>query len=258
MTNTLKVFENKEFGKVRTVVINDEPWFVGKDVADALGYKNTKDALASHVDSEDKNILQRSGNTTFEIPNRGLVIINESGLYSLILSSKLPKAKEFKHWVTSEVLPSIRKNGGYIAGQETLSDAELMAKALLVAQRTIENKNKQITEMKPKAEFYDTVTGADNDWFTMNEAVKILNLGIGRNNTYKVLRWYGILNDKNIPYQRYVDAGYFRLIETTWKRNDEQYTGRALRVSSKGIDYIRKILQYEGYTYKKFEPCKGE
>ena len=254
MTNEIKVFENKEFGQVRTLVINDEPWFVGKDVASILGYGDTSQAIRKHVDNEDK--LTRRFDWSGQ--NREMTIINESGLYSLILSSKLPKAKEFKHWVTSEVLPSIRKNGGYIAGQEALSDAELMAKALLVAQRTIENKNKQITEMKPKAEFYDTVTGADNDWFTMNEAVKILNLGIGRNNTFKVLRWYGILNDKNIPYQRYVDAGYFRLIETTWKRNDEQYTGRALRVSSKGIDYIRKILQYEGYTYKKFEPCKGE
>lgn len=252
--NEIKVFENKEFGQVRTLIINDEPWFVGKDVAMALGYSASRNAIASHVDDDDKLTHRFSASGQ----SRNMTIINESGLYSLVLCSKLPTAKKFKHWVTSEVLPSIRKNGGYIAGQETLSDAELMAKALLVAQRTIENKNKQITEMKPKAEFYDTVTGADNDWFTMNEAVKILNLGIGRNNTYKVLRWYGILNEKNIPYQRYVDVGYFRLIETTWKRNDEQYTGRALRVSSKGIDYIRKILQNEGYTYKKLEPRKGE
>lgn len=139
-----------------------------------------------------------------------------------------------------------------------LTGKELMAKALIEAHAVLEEQDKKIKELTPKAEFYDTVTGAENDWFTMNEAVKILNLGIGRNNTYKVLRWYGVLNEKNIPYQRYVDAGYFRLIETTWSHNDEQYTGRSLRVSSKGIDYIRKILQHEGYTYKKLEPCKGE
>ena len=90
-------------------MIDDEPWFVGKDVAIALGYGNTRDALAAHVDDEDKAMIQKSDFPTLEIPNRGMVVINESGLYSLILSSKLPNAKRFKHWVTSEVLPSIRK-----------------------------------------------------------------------------------------------------------------------------------------------------
>ena len=125
--NELKIFENPAFGKIRTVETDGEPWLVGKDVAEALGYSNTKDAIANHVDSEDKRIIQKSEFTTFEnhipksalpvnfipadVPNRGLTVINESGLYSLILSSKLPKAKEFKHWVTSEVLPTIRKHG---------------------------------------------------------------------------------------------------------------------------------------------------
>ena len=125
----LQIFENPEFGKIRGIEIDGEPWMVGKDVAEALGYSNTKDAISRHVDDEDKRILQRSENATFEnnlpkeafpfdfvsgeVPNRGLTIINESGLYSLILSSKLPTAKQFKHWVTSEVLPSIRKTGSY-------------------------------------------------------------------------------------------------------------------------------------------------
>ena len=125
----LQIFENPEFGKIRGIEIDGEPWMVGKDVAEALGYSNTKDAISRHVDDEDKQILQRSENATFEnhipksvlpfnfvpgdIPNRGLTIINESGLYSLIFSSKLPTAKQFKHWVTSEVLPSIRKTGSY-------------------------------------------------------------------------------------------------------------------------------------------------
>ncbi len=162
--NEIKIFNNEEFGQVRMVVIDNEPWFVGKDVAIALGYSNTKDALKKHVDEEDKQIIQRSQIATLEnnipksvlpmdfvwtdIPNRGLIIINESGLYSLILSSKLPSAKKFKHWVTSEVLPSIRKNGGYIAGQETLSDEDLLAKAVMVAQRKIEEREKIIAEQK--------------------------------------------------------------------------------------------------------------
>ncbi len=111
--NKLQVFNNTEFGKIRALEINGEPWFVGKDIAAALGYINTKDALATHVESDDKQIIQRSGNTTLEIPNRGLTIINESGLYSLIMSSKLPGARKFKHWITSEVLPTLRKTGTY-------------------------------------------------------------------------------------------------------------------------------------------------
>lgn len=111
--NSLRIFENEEFGQVRTVTIDGEPWFVGKDVAAALGYSNTKDAIGNHVDEDDKQIIQRSENTTFEIPNRGLTIINESGMYSLIFGSKLESAKQFKHWVTSEVIPAIRKTGHY-------------------------------------------------------------------------------------------------------------------------------------------------
>ena len=106
--NQMEIFKNPEFGSIRAVEIDGEPWLVGKDVALALGYKNAKDALSAHVDAEDKRIVQRSENTTFDIPNRGITIINESGLYSLVLSSKLPKAKQFRRWVTSEVLPSIR------------------------------------------------------------------------------------------------------------------------------------------------------
>ena len=105
--NEIYNFKGQE---VRTVTINNEPYFVGKDVADILGYSNSKDALSKHVDSDDKQIIQRSQNATLDIPNRGLTIINESGLYSLILSSKLPQAKEFKRWVTTEVLPTIRYN----------------------------------------------------------------------------------------------------------------------------------------------------
>lgn len=129
------IFNNPEFGEIRIVNISGEPWFVGKDVADALGYSNPRDALAVHVDDEDKNtVVFRDGNRG----NPNLTIINESGVYSLIFSSKLERAREFKRWVTSEVLPSIRKNGGYIMGQEGMAPEELLSQALLVAQRTLE------------------------------------------------------------------------------------------------------------------------
>ncbi len=111
--NTLQIFNNEEFGSIRTLVIDGEPWFVGRDVALALGYGNTKDALIKHVEKEDKHTLLRSQIATLEIPNRGLTVINESGLYCLILSSKLPSAKKFKRWITHEVLPAIRQTGSY-------------------------------------------------------------------------------------------------------------------------------------------------
>lgn len=160
--NELQIFNNAEFGQVRAFELDEAPWFVGKDVAEALGYSNTKDALATHVDVDDKRIIQKSENATLDVPNRGLTIINESGLYSLVLSSKMPSAEKFKRWVTSEVIPSIRKHGGYLNGQDELSPEELMAKALLVAQQTLADRERRISEltvtnqiMQPKADYFD-------------------------------------------------------------------------------------------------------
>lgn len=157
--NELKIFSNPDFGEVRTLSIDGEPWFVGKDVADILGYTNPRDALAKHVDDEDKNTVAICDGTP---GNPNTTVINESGLYSLVLSSKLPTAKKFKRWVTSEVLPAIRKHGGYVAGQEHMSDQELMAKALMVAQKTIADRDARISALQvevavaqPKAAYFD-------------------------------------------------------------------------------------------------------
>ena len=157
--NELKIFSNPDFGEVRTLSIDGEPWFVGKDVADILGYTNPRDALAKHVDDEDKNTVAICDGTP---GNPNTTVINESGLYSLVLSSKLPTAKKFKRWVTSEVLPAIRKHGGYVAGQEHMSDQELMAKALLMAQKTIADRDARISALQvevavaqPKAAYFD-------------------------------------------------------------------------------------------------------
>lgn len=141
--NDVKIFKNPQFGEIRTIEQDGEPWFAGKDVAIALGYSNPQKAIRDHVDDEDRTV-----NESFTVNGTPIALINESGLYSLILSSKLPTAKEFKRWVTSEVLPSIRKTGGYITGQEELSDAELMAKALLVAQRQIEQREQRINALE--------------------------------------------------------------------------------------------------------------
>ncbi|QUO37216.1 phage antirepressor [Dysosmobacter sp. Marseille-Q4140] len=159
--NQMEIFKNPEFGSIRAVEIDGEPWLVGKDVALALGYKNAKDALSAHVDAEDKRIVQRSENATFDIPNRGITIINESGLYSLVLSSKLPKAKQFRRWVTSEVLPSIRKHGAYMTKEklwEVATSPEALMKLCsdLLAER---EKNAALradnARLKGKAAYYD-------------------------------------------------------------------------------------------------------
>lgn len=162
MDNNVTIFNNEEFGQVRTVVIDDEPWFVGKDVAAALGYSNPRKALNDHVDGEDKGVTKCDtlGGA------QEMTIINESGLYSLILSSKLPTAKKFKHWVTSEVIPALRKTGSYNVPK--LTDMEKMAYGLIAAQKLLEEKNNTIAqqeqvigELKPKADYTDMILQHD-------------------------------------------------------------------------------------------------
>ena len=234
----LQIFNNAEFGQIRTVTKDNEPWFVASDIAKALGYRMASD-LARRIDDEDKgtHIMSTQGG------EQAMLIINESGFYSSILNSKLESAKRFKHWVTSEVLPSIRKSGGYIAGQEEMSDAELMAKALLVAQRQIDERNKQIDVMKPKAEFFDAVTDSKTA-FSMNEVAKVLDYkGIGRNKLFEFLREQKILDRYNVPYQRYVDCGWFRVIEQKYMKDGEPVVTTKTLVYQKGVDAIRRKLQ---------------
>lgn len=264
--NELKIFNSPEFGQVRAVVIDDKPYFAGKDVAEALGYKNTKDAIAAHVMDEDKRIIQRSEIATLEnhipkaalpvdfvdgnIPNRGLCFINESGIYALIFGSKLPTAKKFKHWVTSEVLPSIRKTGGYIAGQENMSDTELMAKALLVAQKQIEQRNAQIEVMKPKAIFADAVSASRTSILIGDLAKLICQNGyqIGQKRLFDWLRENGYLvkcgTSRNMPMQRYMEQGLFEVKESTVNNPDGSVKiTRTTKVTGKGqIYFVNKFI----------------
>ena len=228
MENKIQIFNNEEFGKVRTLMINNEPWFVGKDVAVALGYKDTSDALKKHVDTEDK-LTRRFADSG---QSREMYIINESGVYSLVLSSKLPTAKKFKRWVTSEVLPSIRKTGGY--SLEIPKDYPSALRAL--ADQCEINRI-----MKPKADFYDTVASTES-LLSMNDTAKILNMGVGRNKLFKLLRDKKILMKDNMPYQRYVDAGYFKVVESYYMAGDNSVVSKTTYVRQRGVDYIRKLL----------------
>lgn len=238
--NELQVFNNDEFGSIRTVTIENEPWFVGKDVAEVLGYTNPSKALSDHVDTEDK----LNNETLLSLGQRGGWLINESGLYSLILSSKLPTAKKFKRWVTSEVLPAIRKTGSY-----NLPDFSNPAEAARAWAKEYEEKQKalaQVSEMKPKAEFYDDVTGS-TDTIDIGSVAKVLNIpNMGRNKLFSFLRENKILNKRNEPYQEYVDKGYFRQIETSWEHNGTTHINLKTVVFQKGVDYIRQLVLKKG------------
>lgn len=238
----IKAFENATFGSVRTIEKEDEVWFVGKDVAAALGYERPTKAVQDHVDDEDKDEIPiqdsigRSQNTP---------IINESGLYSLVLSSKLPTARQFKRWITKEVIPSIRKTGGYFATPKTYVEA---LRALADAEEEKERLALENEEMKPKAEFYDDVTGS-SDTIEIGEVAKVLNCGIGRNKLFDFLRKEKVLMKNNIPKQHFVDEGYFRVIETKYtKPNGDVSINLKTVVYQKGVDYIRKLLKKKGYV----------
>ena len=241
--NKIKVFENPEFGSIRTVEQDGEPWLAGKDVAAALGYSNPRDAISKHVDDEDKGVAKCDTLGG----NQNMTIINESGLYSLILSSRLPTAKKFKHWVTSEVLPSIRKTGGYISGQETMSDADLMAKALLVAQRQINQRDARIAEMQPKALFADSVAASKTS-ILIGELAKILKQNgvenMGQNRLFEWLRSNGYLirrkgTDYNMPTQRAMELKLFEIKETVVSHADGHQTiNKTPKVTGKGQQYF--------------------
>ena len=271
--NELKVFNHSEFGTLRGVEIDGESWLVGKDVAERLGYANTKDALSAHVDEDDKRILQKSEIATFEnhipksalavdfvwadIPNRGLTIINESGLYSLVLGSKLPNAKKFKRWVTSEVLPAIRKHGGYLTAEkveEALLNPDVLIRLATElkdereARRALESK---VAEDAPKVLFAQAVEQAENSILVGDLAKLIKQNGtdIGQKRLFERLRADGYLGTRgdnyNMPTQRAMEMQLFRISERTINNPDGSVRlTRTVKVTGKGQVYF--INRYAG------------
>lgn len=252
--NQLKVFENNEFGKVRTLTIDGEPWFVGKDVATALGFTDLTHAVLDHVDKEDRVNSKTQGQNDPEFGQRGTWLINESGLYSLILSSKLPKAKKFKRWVTSEVLPSIRKHGVYMTDDiidKTLADPDFMIKLLMNLKE--EKQGRQIAEakvqeMKPKAEFHDAVVDS-NGSISIGDFAKILRkngIEIGRTRLFQWFREHKYLmsyGDWNSPTQRAVESGFFEMVEYPFTLNSgRKIITTTTRITGKGQSYFMKLL----------------
>ena len=240
--NELMIFNNPEFGTVRTVELDGEPWLVGRDVAEALGYSNPRDALAKHVDPEDKGVAK------CDTPSgvQEMTIINESGLYSLVMSSKLPGAKKFRRWVTSEVLPSIRRSGGYISGQETMSPEELMAKALKVAEKTLADREARISTltvqnaiMAPKADYFDELVER-NTLTSFRETAKELGVPPKKFVRFLLDKKY-IYRDKKGKLMPYEDknSGLFEVKESFNEKT--RWSGTQALVTPKGRETFRLL-----------------
>lgn len=241
--NELQIFNNPEFGEVRTVNIGGEPWLVGKDVSVALGYANPQRAIRDHVDDEDKGVTEMvTPGGTQKVP-----IINESGLYSLVLSSKLPTAKTFKRWVTSEVLPAIRKTGGYHIPQ---TPAEQMAQGLLAAQKLLAEKDKRIEEMRPKEIFADAVTASETSILVggLAKLIKQQGIDIGQKRLFAWMRENGFLikhgTEKNMPTQRAMDMKLFEVKEGSYvDGNGVNRITRTTKVTGKGqVYFVNRFL----------------
>lgn len=250
--NELKNF-SFEGRQIRALTIEGEPYFVGKDVAEVLGYSNSRKAIADHVDSEDKGVTKcyTLGGT------QQTTIINESGLYSLILSSKLPDAKKFKHWVTSEVLPTIRKHGAYMTDAKAaaiVTDKGSLADLLQQAAEQLKRKDIQIEQMKPKALFADAVSTSDTP-ILVGELAKILHqngVSMGQNRMFRWLRDNGYLISKkgtsyNMPTQRAMELGLFKIKENAITHSDGHVTiTKTPKVTGKGqVYFVNKFVGEE-------------
>lgn len=252
--NELQIFENAEFGQIRTVTIDNELWFVASDICKALELSNTT-MVIDRLDDDEKSKLNLglSGGTTN--------CVNEYGLYNLVLASRKQSAKAFKRWITHDVIPSIRKNGGYILGQETLSDEELLSKALMVAQnkiaerdRIISEKQERIEQMRPKEIFADAVSASRTSILIGDLAKLICQNGfqIGQKRLFEWMRNNGYLikfgASRNMPVQRYVEQGLFEIKESNVQNSDGSVRiTRTTKVTGKGqVYFVNKFLNCGG------------
>ena len=254
----LQIFKNEEFGEIRSLEIDNEPYFIGNEIASILGYKNTRDAIAKHVDEEDKipDVAFYDGSQ-----NRNMTVINESGLYSLIMSSKLQSAKKFKRWVTSEVLPSIRKTGGYIAGEENMNEDELVLKAMEVMQRKVkalEEKTEKlqsenlmqfqlIGELQPKADYLDKILKSKS---IVPISYIAKDYGMSAKAFNKKLHELGVqykIGQTWLLYSKYQSFGYTHGKVTEFYRKDGTLDTRTnMEWTQKGRLFLYELLKKNG------------
>ena len=248
----LEIFKNEEFGEIRTVTINNEPWFVGKDIAEVLGYVKERNAIAAHVEAEDKKVAPIQGVLGGK---QEMTIINESGLYSLILSSKLPTAKKFKRWVTSEVLPTIRKTGTYTKPVDNRPTEVILSEALLIAKDTMEKQTQAIAELEdrngrldrkieedaPKVEQFERFINSKG-LYTLRDTAKLLNYPPNALNNLLIENGYLFRTGhkgKLCAYQSKLRQGLFKL--KTFEYGDG-LTSHQVMVTPKGVSKINSLI----------------
>lgn len=240
----IQIFQNPLFGEVRTLKLPDgQVGFVGKDVATALGYKDSKRAVYDHVDVDDKTtvLIQHPGSNY----KANAVVINESGLYSLVLSSKLPQAKQFKHWVTSEVLPQIRQTGGYVPVSKEDDELSIMARAHQIMLKTIKKKDELLEAQRPLVIFAKAVTSS-NGSILIGELAKLIaknGVEIGRTRLFRWLRNHGYLfKHSTEPIQKWVEKGLFETHVTVVTTNHGTKEMVTTKVTGKGQEYFINIF----------------
>lgn len=235
--SNLQIFENEEFGKVRAIEINNAPWFLAKDLCDCLDIRT--DSVRSILEQDE--VQEINPNSIGVAGGRNPLIVSESGLYSLVLKSRKEAAKRFKQWVTHDVLPSIRKNGGYIANQENLSDSELLAKAMMVAQKVIENQKIRIAEMQPKAEYFDELVER-NLLTNFRDTAKELGIKESEFITFLMNHRY-IYRDNHRKIRPYADKnkGLFELKEFTSQHSE--HVGIQTLITPKGRETFRLLIK---------------
>lgn len=240
----LMIFNNSQFGTIRAIEKDGEPWFVAADVCRALDIKNSRDAM-TRLDEDEKGVVS----TDTPGGEQEMNVVNEPGLYSLVLGSRKPEAKAFKRWITHEVIPSIRRNGGYIAGQESMTPEELMAAALIMANKTIENQKVRLSAltvenqiMKPKADYFDELV--DRNLLTnFRDTAKQFHT---KQNTFvtflldKKYIYRDKFSGKLLPYQKYVDDGLFELKETVNEKTG--WKGTQTLITPKGRETFRLLF----------------
>ena len=240
-------FSNAEFGELRVLAIDDEPWFVAKDICDVLG------VATNHLREKNRGL---DSDEVMSLPNwegkgSAPLIVSEPGFYKLVLKSRKSGAKVFQRWVTHEVLPSIRKRGGYMAAREDETPEQIMARALMLAKDTMDRQKREIEELRPKALFADAVAASDGTCLVGELAKTLTQSGfqIGQNRLFALLREEGYLgksgSNRNVPIQRYVEQGLFRIKETAITHSDGHVTlARTTKVTGKGQAYF--VARYCG------------
>lgn len=237
----IQVFNNEQFGNVRAMSLNDEPWFVAKDVCDVIGIK-TNHLREDGRGLDDDEVMSLPN---WEVGGKAPLIVSEAGFYKLVMRSRKPEAKAFQRWVTHEVLPAIRRAGGYMVVKQDETPEQIMARAVLVAQDTIERQKRQIDELKPKALFADAVAASDGTCL-VGELAKMLKqngVNMGQNRLFAWMREHGYLgktgSNRNVPTQRAMEQGLFRIKETAVTHSDGHVTiNRTPKVTGKGQRYF--------------------